>query len=148
MVDVADEKLGSTEIRLGILSIPLFVARKKFREGKTTDGVKVYALGDGFKTDFFGLVERNLNPTMLRIQHLKKSDRGEVVHSKLGGKEVFLAHFWGLLKLDPKPFVVAPCHGQFVFAHWRIDREGWFVDSCPITTRRFRLEEGDQIGTQ
>lgn len=124
----------------------VFIAKKHFRS-PVVDGVRIYSLGEDFKHDFLGIEERDTPGIKLRMHKLKKGAYGETVYQDLDGGEIALGHFWELLKSNPRPFVAAPCRGQFVFAHWRIDRNGWLVDACPFTSRRLRMEMGDRVAT-
>lgn len=135
---------------VGTIPVPhiaTFVAEQKFREGKKTNGVLIRELGEGFKR-LLGIEKMDIAPATLRIKSPMKSVLGEVVHEEIGDTNIALAHFWEHLKLskpDPASMVIAPCYDQFVFACWRVDRAGCFIDAVPVTNRRFRLEAGDRV---
>jgi len=132
---------------LNVPGVPEFVAKKKFREGKIIDGVSVYSFSEDFKSIFLSVTEKNVVPAILRIQELQKDLSGEAVYAELDTAEIALAHFWELLKKHSTTFTAAPCRGQFIYAHWRADRMGWFIDVSPYLNRRIKLEAGDRIVT-
>jgi hypothetical protein len=82
-----------------IIAIDEFVARDKFREGETIDGVKIYWIGQNFKTNFLGLVEKGIAPATLRIQKLKKNSVDTPIMGELGETaRTKLAQFWEQMK--------------------------------------------------
>ena len=133
----------------GFLNVPgvaVFVAKKKFREGNV-DGVRIYSFSEGFESSFLGVTEKDVPLAILRIEELHKSLSSEDVCTGLRGPEIALAHFWELLRKKSTTFAIARCHGQFVCAHWRVDRKGWFLDASPFVNRRLKLEAGDRVVT-
>lgn len=125
-----------------------FVARKNFRDASVVDGVSIYATSVGFKKNLLGVVETETPGAMLCMRKMKKGAGGEAVHQELGAaREIALGHFWEMLKSRPRSFIVARCHRQFVWAHWRVDRNGWSIGVWPFTSRRFMLEPGDSVIT-
>ena len=82
-----------------VVGIDEFIARDKFREGETVDGVKIYWIGQNFKTNFLGLVEKGIAPATLSIQKLKKNSVDTPIMGELGeAAKSHLAQFWELLK--------------------------------------------------
>lgn len=132
---------------LNVPAVDTFVAKKKFCEGSVIGGVRIYALSEDFKSSFLGVTEKSIAPAILRIEELQKSLSNEDVCTGLRGPEIALAHFWELLKKKSTTFTIARCHGQFVCAHWRIDRNGWFLDASPFVNRRLKLQVGDRVVT-
>ena len=81
-----------------------FIAKESFVEGKTTDGVSIVWLGENFKKNFLGKIERNVKAVELKVNRLLEAARdlskeGESgIIPQLGGKhEIMLAHFFQLL---------------------------------------------------
>jgi len=131
---------------LNVPAIDTFVAKKKFHAGNV-DGVKIYSFSEDFESSFLGVTEKDVPLAILRIEKLQKSLSSEDVCTGLRGPEIALAHFWELLKKKSTTFVIARCRGQFVSAHWRVDRSGWFLDASPFVNRRLKLEAGDRVIT-
>lgn len=128
--------------------ISVFVAENYFCDMSTVDGVNIYFVSEGFKRDFLGVEEVNVPEVALSVRKMKKGADGEAVNRELGkAQDIALGHVWELLKIKSKPFIVARCYGQFVWAHWRIDREGWSIGICPLTSRRLKLEVEDVVVT-
>ena len=82
-----------------VAGIVSFIVKEKFRERKTTDGVKVAWVGSNFENNFLGKIEKDITPTTLRIQKLKKDSSDALIIAELGDThETTFAHFWELLK--------------------------------------------------
>ena len=129
----------------GFIEVPgvaVFVAKKMFREGNG-----IYALSEDFKRSLLGVIEEGVAPATLRIQELQKGLSGEAVYAALDIVEIALAHFLELLKNKSTTFIIVRCHGQFLLAHWRADREGWFIDVSPYLNCQLNLEAGDRVVT-
>jgi len=132
----------------GFMEVPgvaVFDARKKFREG-VTDGVRIFAFSERFKNSLLSVTEKDVPPAILRIEELQKNLSNEDVCTGLRGPEIALAHFWELLRKKSITFTIVRCRGQFLIAHWRADREGWFIDVSPLNCQLY-LEVGDRVVT-
>lgn len=82
-----------------VAGVSSFIAEEKFREGKTTDGVKTVWFNDNFKKNFLGKREQSIAPATLRIQKLKKDSFDAPILAELGdAAETTLAQLWELLK--------------------------------------------------
>lgn len=124
--------------------IKAFKAGGKFREGKTTDGVKIAWLSDNFKENFLGKTEQNVAQAAFRIQKLKKASLDELGDTA----EIFLAQLWELLKKQGNGqrgdllvsgyaniTYIRDSSGNLwaVCAHWRADHDGWHVNADSVT---------------
>lgn len=125
-----------------------FVAEKHFCDDDTVDGVKIYLTSESFKKNFRRVVEKDVPSTAICVRKLRKGAYGESVHKELGVPQgIALSHFWELLKNRSRPFFVVLCHGKFICAHWRQDREGWSIDVFPVTGRLLMMYTGDFVVT-
>lgn len=87
---------------VNVPAVESFVARDKFREGETVDGVQLAWLGDNFKEHFLAKKEANIaTTTLLRVHRLREASLDAPILSELGETaETFLAQFWKLLKVQ------------------------------------------------
>jgi len=120
-----------------------FVAKKKFVKGETVDGVSIAWLGDNFKADFLGKIEKNVEAVELKIYKLLAAARdltkeGEpgIIPALNGRHEIMLAHFFQLLahKQRTKDFtwiIAYICDENGVLgavgAGWCASIDGWGV---------------------
>ena len=80
-----------------------FVAAENFREGETTDEVKIAWIGDNFKTNFLGKIEEGVTAEELKIHKLDQDSLDAPIIAELGdAAETLLADLWELLKKQPK----------------------------------------------
>jgi len=116
-----------------------FVASKAFGP-KNPAGIKFY-LGDSFRKNFFGKVEKNTPSIQLDIHKLiKASTDGPIMEELDGNKETTLAHFYELISRQPngRPgslltnghaniFYIRDVKGQLwaVYALWDSVSCGW-----------------------
>lgn len=129
-----------------------FTAKEKFREGKTTDGVKIAWLGSNFKGNFLdgkGKVEESVSPATLRVHKLKTASLDAPMLAELGDTaETTLSQFWELLKKQGTgqkgPFLVngyaniayiRDMNGTLwaVDAGWGSGRGGWCVEAFSVS---------------
>ncbi|MFA5942427.1 MAG: hypothetical protein WC798_02025 [Candidatus Paceibacterota bacterium] len=125
-----------------------FIAKDKFREGETTDGVSITRLGNNFEKNFLGKIEKNVGAAKLKSHNLLTAARdlskdGESgIIPELGGKhEIALTHFFQLLeyKQQEKDFtwVVAYIVDKdgvlwTVSAGWGAGGDGWLVNAYSV----------------
>jgi len=84
-----------------VAGVVSFIAKDKFREGKTTDSVKIAWLGSNFENNFLGKTEKDVAPATLRIQKLKEASLDTPILAELGDRaETTLAQLWELMKLQ------------------------------------------------
>ena len=110
--------------------------------------VGIVYLGDNFKSNFLGKVERNVQGTTLVVNHLEKSALDKDIRDELGSdkEEITLAHLFELLKKQSKGesgafltnglaniFYVRDINGNLwaVLAVWRSG--GWDVRARSVT---------------
>lgn len=127
------------------LAVEEFIANENFVEGKTVNGVSTVRLGENFKKNFLGKVEKSVEAVELKIyslikaaHDLPKNDEPGII-SELGGKhEIMLAHFFQLLaykqqKGDYSWTVGYICDEQNVFwavgASWYSGGVGSYVEA-------------------
>ncbi|MEK7113990.1 MAG: hypothetical protein AAB850_00365 [Patescibacteria group bacterium] len=139
-------------------AVEKFVAKEKFIEGKTTDGVSVSWLGENFKKNFLGKIERNVKAAELKVQKLLETatdlpqeDEPGIIPELVGKHRTFLAHFFQLLahKQQTKDYswlVGYICDENGVLwtvgAYWFVD--GWVVGADSVV-RPSRWSAGDQV---
>jgi len=102
------QKLFEFVTTIHVAGVASFVAAKKFRPGKTIDGIKVGWLGDNFKEHFLPKVEKNsIAAEELIVNKLLKNSRDPVIITALGGEEkveISLGQFWNFLKTADQQF--------------------------------------------
>ena len=130
------------------LAVEEFIANENFVEGKTVNGVSTVRLGENFKKNFLGKVEKSVEAVELKIYSLikavcdlSKNDEPGII-PELGDKhEIRLAHFFQLLaykqqKEDYSWTVGYVCDEQGVLwavnAGWDSDFDGWFVNADSV----------------
>ncbi len=127
-------------------AVERFVAKEKFVEGKTTDDVSISWLGENFKKNFLGKIERNVKPAELKVQKLLETatdlpqeDEPGIIPELAGKHRTFLAHFFQLLAYKQQQQDYSWLIGYIcdengvlwtVFAHWRGD--GWNVEAYSV----------------
>jgi len=137
-----------------------FIAKEKFVEGKTIDGVSIYWLGDNLKKNFLGKTERNVANAELKVHELleaardlSKEDEPGIIPELGGNHEIMLAHFFQLLayKQKKKDFTwivayICDENGNLwtVDASWYSGRGGWLVDAYSVE-RPYRWFTGPQF---
>lgn len=127
-----------------------FVVKNKFIEGKTTDGVSIVSLGENFKKNFSGKIERNVEAVgLLKIhkllepaRNLPKEDEPGIISELDGRHETMLAHFFQLLAYKQRTgdytWTIAyirdengnlwSVHAQWVYTYF----QGWVVDAISV----------------
>ena len=95
-----------------IVGIASFVAKKKFVEGKMTDGIRVGWLSDNFEKHLLPKIEKNdVAAEELTVHKLLTASRDPAIITALGGEEnveITLGQFWEFLKTaDQKFYYVA-----------------------------------------
>jgi hypothetical protein len=133
-----------------VVGIDEFVARDKFREGKTVDGVKIYWIGGNFKINFDGKTEKDIAPAILHIHKLKKNSVDRPIRNNVGAdnEETALSQFWELLKKQGQGqagallvngwaniFYIRDQNGTLwaVRAFW-YSGGGWYVEAASVTS--------------
>lgn len=143
-----------------VAAVEHFVAAEKFREGKTTDGVKIAWLGDNFKTNFLGKTEEGIKEAELKIHKLDQNLLDAPIMNELGDTaETTLAHLWELLKRQPKGeegellvngwaniAYIRDGSGELwaVNSRWRAGSGGWHVEALSVT-HPLRWYAGSQV---
>lgn len=76
-----------------------FIAKEKFVEGETVDGVKIAQLGKGFKQYLQEREEKNVLPAKIRVWEPEWWAFNANILAALGPEaEIALVHYWELLK--------------------------------------------------
>jgi hypothetical protein len=135
-----------TTIKVG--AVEHFVAAEKFREGKTTDGVKIAWLGDNFKTNFLGKIEEGVTAEELKIHKLDQDSPDAPITAELDNStETILAHFWELLKKQgsgQKGDLLTNGYANIAYirdvkgelwavnVHWNAGSDGWSVGANSV----------------
>lgn len=141
-------------------AIEKFVAKEKFVEGKTIDGVSIAWLGENFKKNFLGKTEKSVETAELKVhalledaRDLPKDDEPGIIPELAGKHEINLAHFHQLLahKQQRKDFswvVGYILDGNdvlwAVLARWDAGSDGWNVEAHSIEDPD-RWNAGDQV---
>jgi|GEM_PF-757151 len=147
-IDDSVSKLLKSITTIEVASIASFIANKKFREGKTTDGVKIAWLGSNVKENFLGKTEADVARAILRIQKLKENSLDTPILTELGDTaETALAQLWELLKKQGsgkkgKLLVDGWANIAYirdknnvlwaVHAFWNSDHVGWVVEASSV----------------
>jgi len=98
-----EDKEASLE-HIGFFETPAikkFVVAEKFRESKTTDGVRITFVNENFKKYFLPKVEENVYAAWLRNHRLCRNSVDTPIITEIGGEakaEIYLAQMWELLK--------------------------------------------------
>ena len=141
------EKLLEFVSTMQIEAIDRFVAREKFQEGKTIDGVTIAWLGPNFKKHYLGKVEGVCQAAELKLYKLLTSatdlpreDRPGIIPELAGRHEIKLGQFHRILahKQRTKDFtwIVAYIIGEdgcvlgAVSAGW--DDDGWYIEADSV----------------
>lgn len=123
---------------VGVTGTDLFIAAEKFREGKTTDGVKIAWLGSNFKKNLLIKMETSIAPAMLRIQKLKERSCDVSILAELGDTAVIaLAHVFEFLKTAGKSKLYVFYVADWVmYARWNTDSDddGWFIEAYSVAS--------------
>jgi hypothetical protein len=125
-----------------------FIAAEKFREGETTDSVKIVWLGDNFKTNFLGKIEEGVKAAELKIHKIGQDSLDAPIITELGdAAETLLADLWELLKRQPKGeegallangwaniAYIRDVNGELwaVYARWFAAYGGWHVGARSV----------------
>jgi len=143
------EQIGTVRVK----GAANFVAREKFREGYTVDGVSIASLSGSFQMYFLDMIEFDADTIKLKIYKLLKAARDVSMEGErgiipeIGSKhEILLTHFFHLLahKQETKDFtgVVAYILGRSsklyaVDADWHpgFGFGGWRIHATPITSK-------------
>ena len=149
VVAAAVKKLLALVTTAEVTSNESFVVAEKFREGETTDGVKIAWVGGNFKQHLLGKTETSVAPATLRIYKLKEDSFDAPVLAELGDTaETTLAHFWELLKKQgrgQKGKLLVNGYANIAYirdasgtrwavsAYWCAGLDGWFVEAYPVT---------------
>jgi len=144
---------------IGFFQLPAikkFVTAEKFREGKTTDGVRIAFINYKFRTHFLPIVEENVYAMRMRNQKLCRNSLDTPIVTEIGGEEkaqTHLAQIWELLKRQGtgKPlecgllvngnaniFYVRDINGVLcaVSANWSDFIDCWSVETLPVSISR------------
>lgn len=149
-IEIVVKKILTLVATVKDVAVESFVALDKFREGKTTDGVRVAWFGDNFKKNFLGKTEKSVAPTTLRIQKLEKNSPDAPILTDLGDTaDTFLANLWELLKKQGSGqkgillvngyaniFYIRDVHNELwaVHASWDAGNDGWYVGADSVTS--------------
>ncbi|MFA6278757.1 MAG: hypothetical protein WCS97_01940 [Candidatus Paceibacterota bacterium] len=142
------KKLLNFVTTTNVSEVTSFIVKDKFREGKTTDGVKIAWLGSNFKENFLGKTERGIASATLRIQKLTKDSLDAPILTELGDTaETTLAQLWELMKLqgsgqEGKLLVNGWANIVYirdknenlwaVYARWSSGSDGWVVGAYSV----------------
>lgn len=159
-IEVVVKKILTLVATVKVAAVEHFVAAEKFREGETTDGVKVAWLGNNFKTNFLGKTEEGVEEAELKLHKLNQDSLDAPIMNELGDTdETMLAHLWELLKQQPngeegKLLVNGWANVAYirdvndelwaVSACWDADRGGWDVEADSVT-RPGRWDADSQV---
>ena len=143
-----------------VAAVEHFVAAEKFREGQTTDRVKIALLTDNFKKNFLGKIEEDVGATELHIHKLDQDSLDATIIAELGSAaEITLLNFWELLKKQGSGqkgdlltdgcaniAYIRDVSGELwaVSARWIADHDGWFVGARSVGYPR-RWRAGSQV---
>lgn len=141
-------------------AIKKFVAKDYFKLDKTPDGVKIDHLGNDFKKHFLNKIEIDIPKTEITVAELIEEARDKEIIAELGGQEeTTLAHFWELLKKQPKGedgvlktnwrsniFYIRDIEGALwaVNGDWSSDFAFWYVFAYPVSDP-FKWSRGRQF---
>lgn len=137
-------------------AVKRFVAREKFVEFKTVDGVSVVWLGDDFKKNLLDNIEKDVKVAKLKVHKLLKHARNlheddePGIISKLAGKHTtMLAHFHQLLahKQQTNDLGVVIAYildGNKILwtvrAYWNADCCGWGIAADSVKSYGLQLD--------
>lgn len=154
------KKLLQPLFSLIVEAVDEFIAKEKFVKGETTNGVSIAWLGDNFKTNFLGKIEKNVEAAKLKInklleavRDLPKEDEPGIIPELGGNHEIKLAHFFQLLarKQQAKDYtwiIAYVCDKNGVLwavgADWDSGSDGWDVNASSVEYPG-RWGAGDQV---
>lgn len=163
---IADEPKETILEQIGIVKVKgaaEFVAKEKFREGYTADGVSVAQLDEGFKASYLNMRELDIEQGQLKIYRLKRAARDSSMEGEAGivselspnKSQVTLTYFFQLLahKQQTKDFTGVVAYiwnprSQFraVDADWHaiFGFGGWDIGEHSILSKT-RWNRGTQI---